>query len=86
MYNVLRLVCTMARGIHSFVALREKYDSKKPAMQSQLAEFSNCLHMPVETVEQYINRLSDISACMANDDEDSSNQGYILHIRCVCPD
>ena len=74
-------------------AIWEKYESKKSAMQSQLAtEFSNCLHMPVETVEQYINRLNDIYARMVNqrpwryDDEDSSNQGYLQRICCICPD
>ena len=37
-------------------------------MQSQLAnEFSNCLHMPDETGEQFLNRLNDICARMVND-------------------
>ena len=49
-------------------AIWDKYDSKKPAMQSQLAnEFSNCLHMPDETGEQFLNRLNDICARMVND-------------------
>ena len=36
-------------------------------MQSQLAtEFSNCLHMPDDTFEQFSNRLNDICARMVN--------------------
>ena len=36
-------------------------------MQSQLVtKFSNCLHMPDETVEQFINRMNIVRACMVN--------------------
>ena len=38
------------------------------AMQSQLAtEFSNCLHMPDETAEQFINRMKWYLCLMVND-------------------
>ena len=68
-------------------AIWEKYDSKKPATQSQLAtKFSNCFHMPNEIVEQFINRLNDICACMVTDPGEakkrlkSSRATNLLHI------
>ena len=82
--NVISSNCEIGDLRGAWKALGDKYDSKKPAIQSQLAtEFSNCLHMPDETVEQFINRLNDICACMysqrfwRSNEEDSSNQGYL---------
>ena len=62
--------------------------SKKPATQSHLAtEFSNCLHRPDETFEPFINRLNDsCQRSWRSDEEDSSHQGYMQRICCICPD
>ena len=40
---------------------REKTGNEVPARN----RVSNSLHMPDETVEQFINRLNDINACMS---------------------
>ena len=66
--NVISSNCEIGDLRGAWNAIWDKYDSKKPAMQSHLAtEFFNCLHMPDETVEQFINRLNDICARMVND-------------------
>ena len=58
--NVISASCNIDDLKGAWDAIWDKYDSKKPAMQSQLAnKFSNCLHMPDETVEQFLNRLND---------------------------
>jgi hypothetical protein len=39
----------------------DKYDSKQPAMQSQLAtEFANCYQMPDEPMETFLNKIIEI--------------------------
>ena len=66
--NVISSNCEIGDLKGAWNASWEKYDFKKPAMLSQLAtEFSNCLHMPDETVKQFINRVNDICASMVND-------------------
>ena len=56
--NVISSSCEIGDLKGAWNAIRDKYDSKKPATQSLLAIiFSNCSHMPVETVEQFISRL-----------------------------
>ena len=44
--NVISFKCEIGNLRKEWNAIREKYDSKNPAMQSQITtEFSNCLHM-----------------------------------------
>jgi hypothetical protein len=46
----------------------DKYDSKKPAMQSQLAtEFANCFQMSDEPMETFLNKINEICARMVTD-------------------
>ena len=56
---------------------------KKPAMQKQLAtKFSNCLHMPVETVEQFINLVNDINARIVNEPGEAMKKTQIIKGNC----
>ena len=71
----------------------EKYDSEKPAMQSQLAtKFSNCLQMPDNTVELSINRLNDICARMVNNPREVMKKTQVVKgvfnefAAYICPD
>ena len=78
--NVISFNCDL-RG--AWNAIWEKYDSKKPVMQSHLAtEFSNCLHMPDETVEQFINRLNNICACRVNDPGEAMEKTQVIKVIC----
>ena len=77
--NVISSNCEIGDLRGAWNAIWDKYDSKKPAMQSQLAtEFSNCLHMPDETVEQFINRLNDICARMVNDPGEAMKKTQVI--------
>lgn len=77
--NVISSNCEIGDLRGAWNAIWDKYDSKKPAMQSQLAtEFSNCLHMPDETVEMFINRLNDICARVVNDPGEAMKKTQVI--------
>ena len=81
--NVISSNCEIGDLRGAWNAIWDKYDSMKPAMQSQLAqEFSNCLHMPDETVEQFINRLNDICARMVNDPGEAMKKTQVINGIC----
>ena len=67
-HNVISCNCAIENLRGACSEICEKYDSNNLRMQSPLAtKFSNCLHMPDETVEHFINQLNDICARMVND-------------------
>ena len=77
--NVISASCKIGDLKGAWDAIWDKYDSKKPAVQSQLAnEFSNCLHMPDETEEQFLNRLKDICARMVNDPGEAMKKTQVI--------
>ena len=48
-------------------------------MQSQLVnKFSNCLHMPDETMEQFLNRLNNSCARMVNDPGEAMKKTQVI--------
>ena len=66
--NVISSNCEIRNLREAWHAIRGTYDSKKPAVSSQYAiKYSNCLHMPDKTVEQFIYGLNDMCARMVND-------------------
>ena len=46
--------------------------------KASLPEFSNCLHMPDETVEQFIYRLNDICARMVNNTGEAMKKTQVI--------
>jgi hypothetical protein len=60
-------------------AIGDKYDSKKPAMQSQLAtEFANCFQMLDEPMmETFLNTINDICARMVTDPGDDMKKAQV---------
>jgi hypothetical protein len=50
--SVFSTTCEIGDLFGAWKAIWDKYDSKKPAMQSQLAkEFANCFQMPDEPMQ-----------------------------------
>jgi hypothetical protein len=77
--DVISTSCEIGDLKGAWDAIWDKYDSKKPAVQSQLAtEFSNCVHMPHETVEQFINRINNICARMVKDPGDAMKKTQVV--------
>ena len=78
--NVISASCKIGNLKGAWDAIWDKYDSKKPAMQSPLPmNFPmNELHMPDGTVEQFLNRLNDICARMMNDPGKSMKKTQVI--------
>jgi parvulin-like peptidyl-prolyl isomerase len=57
--------CEIGDLFGAWKAIWAKYDSKKPAIQSQLAtEVANCFQMPDEPMETFLNKINEICARM----------------------
>jgi hypothetical protein len=69
--SVISTTCEIGDLFGAWKAIWDKYDSKKPAMQSQLAaEFANCFQMPDEPMETFLNKINAICAGMNTDPGD----------------
>ena len=77
--SVISSNCEIGDLAGAWKAIWDKYDSKKPAMQSQLAtDFANCIQMPGETIEQFLNRINEICARMVNDPGDAMKKTQVI--------
>jgi hypothetical protein len=80
--SVISTTCEIGDLFGAWKAIWDKYDSKKPVMQSQLAtEFANCFKMPDEPMETFLNKkINEICARMVTDLGDSTFQVILFRL------
>jgi hypothetical protein len=77
--SVISTTCEIGDLFGAWKAIWDKYDSKKPAMQSQLAtEFANCFQMPDEPMETFLNKINEICARMVTDPGDDMKKAQVV--------